>query len=84
MKRGTVLSVGFSMIVTLGLFTFGCSSDSGSGTPTKLDAGKKDGGGADGKGGSGGSNASGGSNGSGGSSASGGSNGSGGSSAKGG
>jgi len=77
-KRGTVLRVGFSVILSISYFTLGCSSDNSSG-PT-VDAGKKDGG----KGGSGGSSSNGGSSGSGGSSAKGGSSGSGGSSASGG
>ena len=72
-NRGTVLRVGFGVILSISYFTLGCSSDSSS--PAKTDGGKKDGG----KGGSGGS-----SSGSGGSSANGGTSGSGGSSARGG
>jgi len=56
-KRGTVLRVGFSVILSISYFTLGCSSDNSSG-PT-VDAGKKDGG----KGGSGGSSSNGGSSG---------------------
>ena len=77
-NRGTVLRVGFSVILSISYFTLGCSSDSSS--PAKTDGGKKDGG----KGGSGGSSSNGGSSGSGGSSANGGTSGSGGSSARGG
>ena len=78
MNRGTVLRVGFSMILSLSFLAVGCSSDNS--PAAKADAGKKDGG----KGGSGGSSSSGGSSGAGGSSASGGTSGSGGSGGSGG
>jgi hypothetical protein len=82
-KRGSLFSLGFGVLFSVGLSGYGCSSNSGS-TPT-VDAGKKEtGGGTGGTTGSGGSSGTGDASSTGGSSASGGSSATGGSSVTGG